>query len=135
YSCRKQFTVTTNTCMHRSHFTLSQWLVALYMASAGKKGVAALELQRVLGIGSYKCAWHLVHRIREAMGNEPRQRFRGVVEADETWVGGKQRLEPSRGSGRVGLQMLGEKKVPVMAIMQRGGNVRTFTIPNVRAST
>jgi predicted Zn finger-like uncharacterized protein len=65
--CRKQFTVTTGTVMHGSHITLRQWVQAFYSVCTHKKGVSALQLQRNLGLGSYRSAWYLAHRIRLAM--------------------------------------------------------------------
>src|SRR5690606_5576160 len=65
YACRKPFTVTVGTVMHRSHITLRQWVLAFCSICSHKKGVSALQLQRDLGLGSYKSAWHLAHRIRE----------------------------------------------------------------------
>src|SRR5271157_3872073 len=61
-SCRKQFTVTVGTIMHRSHITLRQWVQAFHAMSASKKGISALQLQRNLGLHSYKSAWYLAHR-------------------------------------------------------------------------
>jgi transposase-like protein len=69
--CRKQFTVTVGTIMHRSHITLRQWVQAFYSICSHKKGVSALQLQRNLGIHSYRPAWHLAHRIRAAMSKKP----------------------------------------------------------------
>ena len=66
-SCMKQFTVTVDTVMHGSHIPLRQWLLAFHLMTSSKKGVSALQLQRNLGLGSYKSAWHLAHRIRFAM--------------------------------------------------------------------
>ena len=88
--CRKQFTVTVGTIMHRSHITLRQWVQAYYSMCSHKKGVSALQLQRNLGLHSYKAAWHLAHRIRFAMREEPlASALSGTVEADETYIGGK----------------------------------------------
>ncbi len=70
-SCRAQFTVTVNTVMHGSHITARQWVQAFHSICSHKKGVSALQLQRVLGIGSYRSAWHLGRRIRLAMRTEP----------------------------------------------------------------
>lgn len=91
-SCMKQFTVTVDTVMHRSHIPLRQWLLAFHLMSSSKKGVSALQLQRNLGLGSYKSAWHLAHRIRYALREggicAP---LKGTVEVDETYIGGKAR--------------------------------------------
>ncbi len=93
-SCFKQFTVTVDTIMHGSHISLRHWLIAFHLMTSSKKGISALQLQRNLGLGSYKSAWHLSHRIRYAM-TEGSMFFplRGTVEVDETYVGGKPRKE------------------------------------------
>src|SRR5688572_4522940 len=69
--CRKQFTVTVNTIMEDSHLPLRQWARAFHLMCSSKKGISALQLQRNLGLGSYRTAWFLAHRIREAMRCEP----------------------------------------------------------------
>jgi transposase-like protein len=96
-ACRKQFTVTVGTVMHRSHIPLRKWVIAFHLMSCSKKGISALQLQKVLGIKNYKNAWHLAHRIRlamtEGLGTFPLQ---GTVEVDETNVGGKPRKESKR---------------------------------------
>lgn len=115
--CRKQFTVTVGTIFHRSHFTLKQWLLGFHIMAASKKGVSALQLQRMLDIGSYKCAWHLAHRIRHVMEiKEFRDMLSGIVEVDETYVGGKVR-------GR-GHQAGVDNKTAVLSLVERGGEGR-----------
>jgi transposase-like protein len=90
--CRKQFTVMIGTVMEDSHITLRQWVQAFHSMSSHKKGVSALQLQRNLGLHSYKSAWHLAHRIRLAMKEGPLvSALKGIVEVDETYVGGKPR--------------------------------------------
>ena len=69
--CREQFTVTVGTVMESTHITLRQWVQAFHSMCSHKKGVSALQLQRNLGLGSYRSAWHLAHRIREAMKEGP----------------------------------------------------------------
>ncbi len=86
--CKKQFSVLIGTIFEGTKIPLSKWLMAIYLMSAGKNGVAALELQRDLGI-TYKSAWFMVHRIREAMANIGSTKMFGTIIADETWVGGK----------------------------------------------
>src|SRR6266498_1157385 len=86
--CRGQFTVTVNSIMEDSHITLRQWVQAFHSMCSHKKGVSALQLQRNLGLGSYRSAWHLAHRIRWAMRQEPlASSLKGTVEVDETYVG------------------------------------------------
>ena len=93
--CAKPFTVTVGTIFEDSKIPLNKWLLAFRLLSGGKKGMSAHELHRALGI-TYKSAWFLCHRIREAMdgatGNGPLGGPNEVVEADETYVGGKARF-------------------------------------------
>jgi transposase-like protein len=124
-ACRRQFTVTVGTVMHRSHITLRQWVQAFYSMCSHKKGVSALQLQRNLGLHTYKSAWHLAHRIRYAMREDPfANLLNGTVEVDETYVGGK-------GHGKRGRST--EKKTPVVALVERGGRVRTKVTLDVSA--
>src|ERR671936_1725106 len=88
-ACRKQYTVTVGTIFESSHIPLHKWLLAFYLLCSSKKGMSAHQLHRMLGI-TYKTAWFMCHRIREAMKEEPFQRrMSGTVEADETYIGGK----------------------------------------------
>lgn len=123
-ACRGQFTVTVGTVMHRSHITLRQWVQAFHSMCSHKKGVSALQLQRNLGLHSYKSAWHLAHRIRYAMREHPlASLLTGTVEADETYIGGKAH-GGKRGRGA-------PKKTPVVALVERKGRVRSFPMDHV----
>ena len=113
--CRYQFSVTAGTIMHDSHLPLWKWFLAIYLIVESKKGISAKQLQRMLSV-SYKTAWYLCHRIRDAMGDDPQLPLKGIVEADETWHGGKKR---GRGSG----PYLSGKTVIVGAV-ERDGDVR-----------
>jgi transposase-like protein len=100
--------------------------------STSKKGISALQLQRNLGLGSYRTAWHLAHRIRLAMKCEPfAKALQGDIEVDETYVGGK----PRPGDGKVHKRGRGTKKTPVVALVQRNGGVRTKVVERVNAKT
>jgi transposase-like protein len=115
--CRKQFTVTIGSIFEDSHISCRQWIMAFHLMVSSKKGISALQLQRNLGLGSYRTAWHLAHRIREAMKKEPlASMLQGIVEADETYVGGKPR--PGTGPHKTGF---GTKKKPVMVLVERDG--------------
>ncbi len=94
--------------------------------TVSKKGVSANQLKRMLGIGSYRTAWYLCHRIREAMGNDPLRgpALVGVVEVDETMIGGRRRGENWR-----------DNKHWVAGAIERGGQARLQRIPNVRRNT
>jgi transposase-like protein len=122
--CRKQFTVTVDTIFSDSKIPLHKWLLAFHLMCSSKKGISALQLQRELDLGSYRSAWFLCHRIRWAMTQSPMAealKMKGVIEADETYVGGREK-------GRRGMPGPESKKTPVLALVERGGNVRSFPI-------
>lgn len=131
--CRGQFTVTVGTVMHRSHITLRQWVQAFYSMCSHKKGVSALQLQRNLGLHSYKSAWHLAHRIRAAMKEGPFAKgLKGTVEVDETYVGGKPRKKKDKDNNKRGR---GTKKTPIMVLVERGGKAISKPIKRVDAAS
>ncbi len=134
YSCRKQFTVTVGTIFEDSHIPLHKWLLAFYLLCSSKKGMSALQLQRMLKV-SYKTAWFVCHRIRWAMA-EPAfvEKLSGVVEADETYIGGKGRNKrlSQRKKTKVGR---GGDKAPVMVVVERGGRAKSSHVANVTAAS
>lgn len=137
--CREPFTVTVGTVMHSSHITIRQWVVAFHLICSSKKGISALQLKRNLGLGCYQSAWHLAHRIRLAMNEDPLLKLlHGVVEVDETYIGGKPRKE-SRGESESlrpkSKRGRGTSKVPVLALLERNGNVVSLPIERVNAKT
>jgi transposase-like protein len=133
--CRKDFTVTVNTPMERSHIALHKWLQAFSLMTASKKGVSAHQLHRTLGI-TYRSAWFMAHRVRECMrtgGLAPMGGDGMIVEADETYYGPVETPRP-RSRGRIPKPTKGGKsgpsnKRPIVALVERGGNVRTFHVP------
>jgi len=132
-SCEKQFTATVNTLLEDSHLPIRTWLMAFAILCSSKKGVSALQLQRQLGLGSYRTAWHLCHRIRSAMGKEPfAGLLKGTVEVDETYVGGKPRQKHGQPKPKKGR---GTKKVAVIALVERGGQARAHKVERVDAKT
>lgn len=124
-SCRKKFTVRVGTVYERSKVPLHKWLLATHLMVSSKKGVSAHQLHRMLGV-TYKTAWFMAHRIREAM-REPMDGGMGgpgkLVEADETYVGGKAK-NAKHGKGT-------PKKEAVMTLVERGGRIRSLHIPKV----
>ena len=98
HDCRYQFSATAGTLFHDSHLPLRTWFMAIALITDAKKGMSALQVKRHLGIGGYKTAWYLCHRIREAMVDGPQGLFRGTVEVDATFVGG--RFDPRRKRAR-----------------------------------
>ena len=127
--CRKPFSVTVGTLMERSHIPLTKWLLAMHLMTSSKKGMSAHQLHRMLGV-TYESAWFLAHRLREAMRDPKAGPLGGdnkVVEADETFVGGKAKnrayaKEPPR-------------KETVFALVERGGKVRSRHVADVTAKT
>jgi transposase-like protein len=117
-SCRYQFSVTSGTIFHDSHLPLWKWFLAVYTMIESKKGVSANQIKRELNI-SYKTAWYLCHRIREAMTVGNPKPLSQIVEVDETWVGGKKK--------NVGHGYKGNKTVVAGAI-QRNGDARLKVI-------
>lgn len=83
--------------MHRSHLPLEEWFWAAYLVATHTPGISALQLQRQLGIKNYKNAWHLLHRLRKGMVNESRTKLSGLVEVDESFVGGLAKGKKGRG--------------------------------------
>lgn len=115
--CRKQFTSTIGTIFEDSHIPLRKWIVAFYLNSSSKKGISSLQLQRILDLGSYRTALFMQHRIRHSLQETVfKSKLQGTVEVDETYVGGKQQ---GVGRGRK------DNKVPVVALLERGGRVRS----------
>ncbi len=133
--CRKDYTVTTGTVMESSHIPLTQWLMAFYLLSSSKKGISSLQLQRALGC-TYKSAWFLSHRIREAMKAgrlmPPMGGAGQIVEADETYHGRKESHAPSKQRGDRPFTKKGKgggaQKRAIVSLVERGGSVRSFHI-------
>lgn len=117
--CRYQFSVTAGTIFHDSHLPLPKWFLAIFLVTESKKGMSALQLKRLLRV-SYKTAWYMCHRIREAMRETNPQPLSGTIEVDETYVGGKPRYRVGMGNYRTRKQM-------VMAAIERGGDIRIQT--------
>ncbi|MDR3544075.1 MAG: IS1595 family transposase [Desulfosporosinus sp.] len=125
-ACRKPFTVTVGTIFEDSKIPLNKWLLAFRLMAGSKKGISAHQLHRSLGI-TYKSAWFMAHRIREAMDIEPEGPLGGpdtVVEADETYVGGKAKNRATRKPA---------PKKAVVALVERDGHARSFHVANVTA--
>jgi transposase-like protein len=129
--CRKPFSATIGTLYERSHIPLHKWLLATHLMCSSKKGISAHQLFRMLGFGSYRTAWFMAHRIREGM-RETHPETGGslggenkVVEADETYVGGK--AKNRKNSVPI------PPKEAVMALVEREGRVRSFHVANVTA--
>lgn len=140
--CRKPFSVTIGTLFERSHIPLSKWLLAFHLVCSSKKGISAHQLHRMLGL-TYKTAWFMEHRIREAMRDDPSGPLGGggkIVEVDETYYGPKSGPMPetttagkpfSKGKG-------GAKRAhkrAIVSLVERGGNVRSFHVDKANKET
>lgn len=125
--CDYQFTVTAGTIFNDSHLPLTQWFMATMLLCEAKKGMSACQIQRTLGIGSYKTAWYLCHRIRHAMIESQRPMLDGKVEMDETYIGGRNWWK--------GKESLHDAKEIVIGIRQRGGELRFFHAKDARTGT
>ncbi len=135
-ACREQFTVTVGTIFEDSHIPLHKWLLAFHLLCASKKGMSAHQLHRMLGV-TYKSAWFMAHRIRYAMTQEPLSlKLGGIVEVDETYIGGKLRIGPQtvrpgeRPKDRLAATA---NKAAVVSVLQRGGRVQSRHIERVTA--
>ena len=125
--CGYQFSVTTQTIFHDTHLPLDTWFMAILLLVEARKGMSANQIKRTLGIGSYKTAWYLCHRIRAAMKEVDQPMLDGTVEIDETYVGGK-----SHGAGMRGR---GSAKEIVIGLRQRNGDLRFFRAEDVKHGT
>ena len=134
-ACRDQFTATVGTVFERSKVPLNKWLLASYLMASSKKGISAHQIGRTLGV-TYKTAWFMCHRIREAMAVEPTGPLGGegkVVEADETFVGG---LEKNKHANkRKGRSLARDGKKAVVTLVERNGAARSFHVANVTSKT
>ena len=139
--CRKRFTVRTGTVYERSHIPLHKWVLATHLICASKKGMSAHQLHRMIGV-TYKSAWFMAHRIREAMNSEGSGPMggNGIVEADETYYGSKSgplpthRTDGTPFSGRKGGQKRAHKR-SIVALVERGGSVRSFHVDKADKAT
>jgi transposase-like protein len=114
-SCRYQFSVRVGTLFHDSKLPLWKWFLAVYLMCESKKGISANQLKRTLGV-SYKTAWYLCHRIRSAMEGDEESLLNGIIEADETLIGGKKK--------GVGTGHARDHLALVLGAVERGGQVR-----------
>ncbi len=125
--------MTAGTILHRTKTPLTVWFWAAYLMTTDKRGLSALLLQRQLGLGNYETAWMMLHKFRRATVNSKRERLRGDVEVDDTWVGGTQAgLRGSR-------QLKGRKAALVLVAVEKrervSGRVRMAVIADFKAAT
>lgn len=133
-ACGYQFSVRTDTIFHGSHLPLQKWFCAIYLMCESRKGISANQLKRTLKV-AYKTAWYLCHRIRKAVENADDTLLTGIIEADETFIGGKAKNmhksvkeQKIQGRGAVG-------KAVVLGTKMRGGDVRLVHEKNTTRET
>jgi transposase-like protein len=110
--CGLKTSATAGTIFHRSHSPLSTWFAAVWFVTSQKNGVSALGLQRVLGFGSYETAWAWLHKLRRAMVRPERERLSGVVEVDQSFLGGKSAGQRGPSSDKAPIMIAAERISP-----------------------
>ncbi len=131
-ACREPFTVTVGTLYERSHVPLNKWLATTHLMMASKKGMSALQISRMIGV-TYKTAWFMCHRIRESLREPTPGQLGGegkIVEADETYVGGK---DKNRHKSALRHGAAANAKEAVVALVERGGRVRSHHVRDVNS--
>lgn len=130
HACEKQFTVTVGTALEGSHIPLRTWYLAMYLMLSTAKPISAMSLHRHLQI-QYRTCWHMLHRLRAMLGDKEGLPLSGVIEADETYVGGKarnrQKHRPTPTRGR------GTPKPMLFAALERGGQARSAVVASAGA--
>jgi len=132
--CDKKFNVKTNTIFERTHVPLKKWFISMYLLTNNNKGISSLQLSKDISV-TQKTAWFMLQRIRYALKSSDKPKLEGIVEVDETYVGGlnKNKHYKDRKKGTQGRSIV--DKIPVFGIVQRGGRVISMVVPDVQRKT
>jgi len=129
--CQRQFSVKVGTIFEDSKITLQKWFAAIYLITSHKKGISSLQLHRDLGV-TQKTAWFMLHRVRHTLLVSPSEKLTGIIEADETFIGGKE-ANKHKSKQTANTQGRSSKtKTPVLGIIERGGQLRAIKILNTK---
>lgn len=132
--CKRQFSAKVGTIFEDSPIGLDKWLPAIWLIASNRNGISSYEIARALNV-TQKTAWFILHRIREAMSDKDLEPFRGPVEADETYLGGKPRHQsPAKRKGSKAMGPQAGKSI-IMGIVERSGKARAFVIPSSKKGT
>lgn len=129
-----RFSPLVGTIFENTNYDLRVWFEVIYLMCQSKKGISALQIHRMIGSGSYRTAWYMCHRIRAAMDNPEFRQLSGIVEVDETYIGGKARNRHGRGIGRNTAGRV-KGKVAVIGALARKGKVIAQVIDDTKQST
>lgn len=135
-ACRKNFTVTVGTLYERSHIALHKWLLVTHLLTSSKKGISAHQIHRMIGI-TYKSAWFMCHRIREAMRDDTQAPMGGggqVIEADETYIGPSGYVLDTR-TNKWKLKRGGGDKLKVLTLVERDGKARSIKVDEITSKS
>jgi transposase-like protein len=131
-STNYRFSVIAGTIFENTNKPLRDWFRVVHMMLTSKKGISALQVMRVMGFGSYKTAWYMCHRVRAGLANEEFRKLMGIVEVDETFIGGD---DGNRHQNKKVGRHWRDAKTPVIGAVQRGGKVVARVIENCRTET